>query len=157
MTKEWWRKYSKRWLGEEFEPLPVVSSMKNEIDRIFDSFLGGIGRELTGIRAPLIDVKETNTEVIVTAELPGVKKGDVKLRVEENTLAIEAKSETAKEVEEEGYVHKERSYTGYKRAITLPAEVTAKGSTANYTNGVLTVTLKKVTPSKPGGEEITIE
>ncbi len=91
-------------------------------------------------RKPLVDVIETDTEVQVIAEMPGVNKEDIELNATETSLEIRAEGENRK----------------YYETVELPAEVEPDSAKARYNNGVLEVILKKKTPKK-GGKRIKIE
>jgi HSP20 family protein len=97
---------------------------------------------------PLVDVKDERDNLIVTTDLPGVNKGDIKLDIKNNVLMISAKTGEEKETEKEGYIRRERSYIRFYRAVHLPASVKEEG-TAKMENGVLTITLPKMEPKEP--------
>ncbi|MDY6778732.1 MAG: Hsp20/alpha crystallin family protein [Candidatus Nanohaloarchaea archaeon] len=90
-----------------------------------------------------IDMQETDSKIKVKADMPGVDKDNIQVRVKDGTLQIQAQND--REVREEGkdYIRHERSTKQYSRAITLPSEVDETSAEANYENGVLTVTLDK--------------
>jgi HSP20 family protein len=93
-------------------------------------------------REPLVDVIETDGEVHIVAELPGVEKNDVKLHGTENTLTISVETPQRK----------------YFKEVTLPAKVNVKEAKTQYKNGVLEVTLPKTREEKkPEGEPINID
>ncbi len=126
--------------------------------RMLDVF-GGFPT-MHGERQPLVDVMDKGAEIVVSAELPGVDKKDIELNVEENTISIkaESKEEVEKSKEEEGYYFHERSYSSYARTIPLPAEVIPEKASAEFKNGILTVTLPKKHPEAKGrGHSIEIK
>ena len=90
--------------------------------------------ELPGSREPLVDVQETDDEVQVTAEVPGVKKEEIDLEVTGNTLIIKVEGKDRK----------------YYKEVELPAEVDPNSAKASYNNGVLDIQLKKVKPRSKG-------
>jgi HSP20 family protein len=92
---------------------------------------------------PAIDVKETETGLVVTAELPGMSEQDVELAVEDDLLTIrgEKKSETTRD--EKGWHVQERSYGAFVRTLQLPFSPKAEDITAEFSKGVLTVTVPK--------------
>jgi len=96
--------------------------------------------ELPGSREPLVDVQETDDEVQVTAEVPGVKKEEIDLEVTGNTLIIKVEGKDRK----------------YYKEVELPAEVDPDSAKASYNNGVLDIQLKKVKP-KSKGKKIKIK
>lgn len=90
-----------------------------------------------------VDLKETDDKLIATADMPGVNKENIKVRVREQTLSISAQGD--KEVKEEGkgYIRVERSSKSYSRSIPLPTSVVSGSAKAKYENGVLTVEMDK--------------
>jgi len=99
-----------------------------------------------------VDVRDEEDEVIIIADLPGVEKEDMNLRLfDPVTLGIscERKREVEEEDEERGYYMRERAYGSMSRTVNLPSEVTTEGASASFKNGVLEVHLKKV-PPEPG-------
>ena len=105
-------------------------------------------------RAPFTDIQETEKEVIVTSELPGVEKDGIEIDVSEDRIEISAERKHEEEKEEEGYVHRERSYGSFKSAFSLPAAVDPGKAKATYKNGVLEVALPKTKPSKKAKIEV---
>lgn len=152
-----------RWL----DPYEEIRRMQRRMEKMFEDFwerpgwtrpaLPGKRGEIEPFegaeiyehfREPFTDVIETDKEVIVTAEIPGVEKSDIKISAAEDRVEISA--ETKREVKEEkkGYVRRERSYEKFYRALTLPAAVDASKAKASYKNGVLEVTLPKTEATK---------
>ncbi|MDE1850764.1 MAG: Hsp20/alpha crystallin family protein [Candidatus Micrarchaeota archaeon] len=103
---------------------------------------------------PRLDMVDEGDSLQITADLPGIRKEDIKVNVTENSLAISAK--TRKESEERGknYYYNERSSSGYYRRVSLPANVDPKSVKAKFENGSLLVTLKKKAES---GNDVSIE
>ena len=97
---------------------------------------------------PLIDVYETPDEVVVVAELPGVRKEDINVNVIDSELEIRAEIKREEEVKEEAYYRRERYYKGFFRRIRLPTAVQAEKARAKYENGVLTIRLPKIAIEK---------
>jgi len=92
-------------------------------------------------REPLVDVTETEKEVIITAELPGVSKGDIDLDVAEDSLEISVDTEKK----------------GYHKVVSLPDKVKTDDVNASYNNGILEVKLKKEKASKKEGKKVKIK
>ena len=136
-----------------------------EVDRLFDDM--GRGWALGPIRfleprtatevVPRLDVSETEREVKVTAELPGMDEKDVTVTLEGDVLTL--KGEKKAEAEEKGknFHRVERTYGSFQRVITLPAEVDAAKVTAGFKKGVLTVTLAKSPASQTRKIEVKPE
>lgn len=103
---------------------------------------------------PAMDIRETADDLILEAELPGVKKEDVSLSLENSVLTLSGERKFEKDVEKESYHRIERAYGSFSRAFTLPRNVRAEEATANFNDGVLTITLPKVDEAKPRRLEI---
>lgn len=93
--------------------------------------------------SPVVDIAERETEIVVKAELPGMKREEIDIAVQGNTLILSGEKCTDYEKAEENYYHVERRYGMFRRTITLPAHVLADKVNATYDNGVLTITLPK--------------
>ena len=121
-----------------------LKRIQDRISRIFGEYPER-GREehMRGpVEMPSVDVAERGNDIVVTADMPGVDKGDIRLDVTaDNVLEISAEKKAEKKEEEKGYVRHERSYTGYYRTVRLPAPVDKTRAKASYNNGVLEVTL----------------
>ncbi|HUI40149.1 MAG TPA: Hsp20/alpha crystallin family protein [Methanothrix sp.] len=96
-----------------------------------------------GTMMPLADVRETDEDVVVTMDLPGVEKGDIDITVTDNDLRVVAERETEKEVEEKDYHRRERTCKKFERVVSLPVAVKAEEAKAKLTDGVLEITLPK--------------
>ncbi len=105
---------------------------------------------------PAVNVSETDKEIRVEAELPGLESGDVDISLERDVLVIRGEKKFQGEEKKESYHRIERSYGSFTRAVPLPAPVEAEGVKARFEKGVLRVTLPKAEPGKPA-RKITIE
>ena len=128
------------------EPL---SSLHREMNRMFEDFAQSFDLgpwsdwEAEGFH-PRTDVSETDDEVLVTAEMPGLEKKDFELNLAGDLLTLKGEKRHEREEKEKGAVHRiERGYGSFQRTIQLPCEVMAEKANADYRNGVLTVTLPK--------------
>ena len=95
-------------------------------------------------REPLLDVIDRGKELLVQAELPGVGKEDIEIDLNENTLTIKASKKKVVTEEKEGYFYQERGYAGYYRTVPLPTRVDPDKIKVKYNNGVLEITLPKI-------------
>ncbi|MBO0749063.1 MAG: Hsp20/alpha crystallin family protein [Porphyrobacter sp.] len=92
-----------------------------------------------GIMAPALDVRQTDGKFEITAELPGVKEDDIDLTIEDGVLTLRGEKRSSRSDEQSGY--SERSYGTFERRITLPSNVDEDKCSADFKDGVLTVTL----------------
>jgi len=106
---------------------------------------------------PAVDVYQTDDEVVVKAQLPGVNKEDLDVTVQDNQLIIRAETKREEEVEEEGYLRREIRYGSLARALPLPAEVDEEQVTAKLTDGVLEVHAKKTEKPTEVGKKIQVD
>jgi HSP20 family protein len=144
---KWQRPTFSNWTS--FGPLSDLSA---EMDRLFESPLAGLTRtsqQLNGGWTPALDVHEDKDNYVVKTELPGIKKEDIEVSLNDGVLSIsgERKSETKHETAE---VHRaERFFGRFQRTVALPSAVAADKIQAAYKDGVLTVTLPKAEEAKP--------
>lgn len=105
--------------------------------------------------SPSVDIAETDSGFEVRAELPGVKQDDVNVSVRDNVLTLRGEKRQEETDEGKDYRRVERHYGSFQRAFTLPPNVNPEAITANYRDGVLTLTVPKVEEAQP--KEIPIE
>ncbi|HZS35021.1 MAG TPA: Hsp20/alpha crystallin family protein [Methylomirabilota bacterium] len=130
-------------------PWTGVSTMKKEMDRLFDRFWeGDFQFPAIGEWAPALDVSETKDAVVVKAEVPGMDAKDIQLSLEDQVLVLKGEKKQEKEDKDEHYYRTERSYGAFTRAIRLPAAVEGSKVTATFKNGLLSVTLPKAAGAK---------
>jgi len=105
--------------------------------------------------APRVNVEEQEDRFEITADVPGMKKEEIDIEVRDNVLTIKGERKLEKEEENTNYHVCERSYGTFRRAFTLPENVTADDIEAEYADGILRLTVPKNEPEKP--KEIRIE
>ncbi len=110
-----------------------------------------------GEYGPAVDVYETDDEVVVKAQLPGVKREEVDVAAQENTVTIRAETRHEEEVEEEGYFRRELRYGTFARTIALPADIDEEQVTAKMADGVLEIRAKKAEKPEEAGRKIEVE
>ncbi|HUA20232.1 MAG TPA: Hsp20/alpha crystallin family protein [Bryobacteraceae bacterium] len=133
-------------------PFNLMKRFNEEVDRMFGNFVPPTEVELW---APPLEVKHKEGKFIVTAELPGLAKEDIKVEVLEDALVIEGERKRAKEEKEEGFYRSERYYGKFYRSIPLPKGAKADEIKAELTNGVLEVAIP-VPEAKPNLRQIPI-
>ena len=142
-----------------FEPFRELAAVQARLNQIFAEPSEGGDDTLTRADwVPSVDVFENaQHELVLKAELPGVKKEDIDLKVENSTLTIRGERKREVETKEDGYHRVERSYGSFARSFTLPSTVNAEGVKAEYKDGVLTVTLPAREEAKPRQVTINVD
>ena len=107
------------------------------------------GRDRRARWMPAMDVYETDEQIVVTVELPGMRAEDVEVSVEDSTLTVGGSREVSSEVEQERYHRIERRYGAFSRAVTLPPQVDTSKVDARFSDGVLTIEIPKVEKAEP--------
>lgn len=120
-------------------PFALLRQFTEEMDRVFGATPQAAGNGAAWL--PAIEVKEKEGKLLLTAELPGVKKEDVKVHIDGDTLIVEGERKQEKEEKREGYYHSERSYGVFYREIPLPEGAKADQTAAQFNNGVLEVSV----------------
>jgi HSP20 family protein len=129
-----------------YDPFRDLRTLQEEVNRLFSTNLTrafgdeGIGR---GAWAPSVDIYENKDQIVLEAELPGMKQEEFDLSIENNVITLRGERKFEKTDETDNYHRVERSYGSFTRSFTLPQTVSAEGATAEYSNGVLRVTLPK--------------
>ena len=128
------------------------------IDRLFENLWGGLDTEplVPAGFTPLLDVKETDAEYVVTAELPGLEEKDVEVSLEDDVLTLRGEKRAEHTDEKAGYKHVETVSGRFERRLALPAEIDADAVTARSKNGVITITLPKPETPKPESRTIPV-
>ncbi|MHA1567124.1 MAG: Hsp20/alpha crystallin family protein [Alphaproteobacteria bacterium] len=161
---------SKRHLLPSFWNAPLLkhreggdpfSVLQREIDSLFNDFARG-SRFLPWAGhgegwAPNVDVTETDHDLQISVELPGVDEKDVEVTVSDNVLTIKGEKQAAKEETEKNYHLIERSYGAFERTIPLPYAIDPDAVDAKFAKGVLTVILPKPPEERKESKKITIK
>jgi HSP20 family protein len=133
-----------------------TDALDRNIENLFDSFFGS-SRAFARVAdwTPSLDVKETRDELVITADLPGIKKEDIVLKVEQGVLSISGERKSEQSKDGEGWHRVERSYGSFLRSVALPQGVDENKVRAEYKDGVLKVQVAKSEAAKP--RSITID
>jgi HSP20 family protein len=135
-----------------WEPFRDMMTTQREFDRLFkEAFTPLFGEAELSTRtwAPPVDIYETENDIVLKAELPGVDPKDVEVRVEDSTLYLKGERKFEKEVKDENYHRVERSYGSFARSFSLPNSINAEKVKAEYKDGLLMLTLPKREEAKP--------
>ena len=133
------------------KPTRDLFNLQDEVSRMFDNFFEGTAGSNTsgGIWFPATDIHETKDDFIVSIELPGMKREDIKVTVQNDILTIRGERKQEREQKDTSYHRVERAYGFFSRSFTLPSAVKEGQINATYQDGVLRVTLPKAEEVKP--------
>ncbi|ACX51597.1 heat shock protein Hsp20 [Ammonifex degensii KC4] len=134
-------------LRSRYDPYREITSLREQMNRLWDFLrpaFGWRGGNWGEAFTPRVDIYQTEDEVIVTAEIPGLEsKDDVEVTVTEDTITLRGEIKRDASYTQEGVYHAERYYGSFSRTFSLPAEVKPEEAQATYRNGVLEVRLPK--------------
>ena len=142
----------------KYDPFRELRSLQDEMTRLFTGVMPSQfnREEMThGAWAPSVDIYEDQDRLILEAELPGMKRDDFEISVENNIITLRGERKFEKKTDGDNYHRVERSYGSFTRSFTLPQTVTAEGATADFEDGVLRVGLPKRAETKARKIEIT--
>ena len=133
-----------------WEPFRELITLREAMDRLFDeAFTRPLGLLEGWGSLPLVDMYQTDNEVVVKATLPGVKPEDLHITVTGDVLTIKGEVKGEEEVKNATYHLRERRYGTFARSIPLPVPVVADKAKAEFENGILTLTLPKAEEVRP--------
>ena len=124
------------------------SALQQEIDRLFEGFSRGFAGFPAREMMPSMDLGETDKEIEITAELPGLEEKDIQLNVVDNVLTVRGEKKNEREETKKDYHLVERSYGSFTRSVQLPEGVNADSIKAVMSKGVLKVTVPKPAPAQ---------
>lgn len=146
----------------KWHPMRELEDIRRDMDKMFGEFFeaprrGGllsraIGR---GVSVPSLELIDRKGEMVLRAELPGVKKEDVDITVQEEAITLKGQFKHDETVKDEDYYFSERRYGSFERTVPLPAEVDTGKAKATFKDGVLEVVLPKKKEAMP--KEIKVE
>ena len=133
-----------------WSPVGDVAALEiNRLNQMFEAAFGGESFSQGGWM-PAVDILETaDKHVLVKAELPDMKREDIKITIENNVLTIEGERKFDNKGESEKYHRVERGYGAFRRSFTVPNTVDASNVQATYKDGVLTITLPRREETRP--------
>ena len=140
-----------------FEPFRGVTSLQEQINRLFNETFDRSGEANLTAWAPVVDIYETEHELVVKADLPDVKPEELDVRVENNILTIRGERKFEKKVNEDNYLRVERSYGSFSRSFSLANTVNTEAIKADYKDGVLTLSIPKREEAKPKQIKVQVE
>lgn len=148
-----------------FDPFRELDRLQSEVNRLFEGFNGGqpegrgastaAGALSTRQWSPAVDVAENENEIVLHAELPGLKQEDIDIELTGDTLTLRGERKFESEEHRNDFVRIERSYGRFQRSFTLGIPIDAEKVTATYRDGVLEVHLPKSEETKPRKVQVT--
>jgi HSP20 family protein len=146
--------------GKREEENPF-SLLKQEMDSLFDNFYRGFDIEpfesRLGAFSPKVDVTESDKEIKISAELPGMEEKDIDVSLQNDMLTIKGEKKEEKEDKGKDYYKMERSYGSFSRTIPLPVEVETDKVDARFKNGLLSITLPKTAKAVAETKKIAVK
>jgi HSP20 family protein len=140
-------------------PAVVFGSLHRELDRLIEDFargsLGGLAGPAQVNLAPSMDVSETDKEIVITAEMPGLERKDIEISVEDDVLTIRGEKKIEDEKDDKNYHVSERVYGVFQRALQLPPGIDVSKIQATMSNGVLKLAIPK--PAKVEPKKIEVQ
>ncbi|MDQ6785581.1 MAG: Hsp20/alpha crystallin family protein [Acidobacteriota bacterium] len=143
----------------KYDPFRDLRTLQDEMNRLFTGSLSrsGGGQQdeiMRGAWSPSVDIFENKDQIVLEAELPGMKPEDVEISIENNVLTLHGERKFEKKDESDNFHRVERSYGAFTRSFTLPPTVTSENANAEFENGMLRLTLAKREEAKPRRIEI---
>ena len=138
-----------------FEPMNDLENFQNKFQRIFGEF-PGIETPVQDTFSPAIDIKDSEKHLILNIEVPGIKKEDMKITLQDNVLTIKGEKKKVSEEKEDNFFRSERVYGTFERSFTLPVDFDSENVDAKVIDGVLEILLEKVQPKQPKETIITL-
>ena len=137
------------------DPMNDLDNFQNRFQRFFGEF-PGIETTEPEIFSPAIDMKGNEKYLTINIEVPGIKKEDLKITLQDNVLTVKGEKKKVSEEKEDNFFRSERVYGTFKRSFTLPTEVDSENVNAKVIDGVLEIQLEKVQPKQPKETIITL-
>jgi HSP20 family protein len=134
-----------------WEPFRELAALQNEMSRWMSQVSGGLtpGNGQSSTWLPAVDVWETEEELVLSFDLPGIDEDKVAVELEDNVLTVSGERERTAEHSSERFYRFERRFGTFSRSVTLPAGVSEKDIKADYTSGVLEIRVPKPAEPKP--------
>ena len=143
-----------------WDPFRELSAVQYRMNRLFGDVYRTVDDDIMrrGVWTPPVDIYDSGKhELVIKAELPDMTKDDIEITVENNTLTLRGEKKLDKEIREENCHRIERAYGAFSRTFSLPATIDASKVSADYKNGVLTITLPVREEAKPKQIQVRVQ
>jgi HSP20 family protein len=142
----------------KWEPAESLTTLRREVDRLFESFFDGGPRHFWGRGAePAVEICDTKDAVVVKAQVPGVSKDQLQVNITEDMLTLKGEMQEEEKQEGKNFYRQEFHYGAFERTIHLPMAVQADKATAQLKDGVLEITLPKSASAQAKVKQIPIQ
>jgi len=140
-----------------WSPFDRLASLRDEMDRLFDFNYPSRDTGLFSGWSPALDLYDDKDALVVSAELPGMKKEEINISLHENVLTISGERRHERENKEGETFRSERYFGKFQRSVSLPTKVQVNGVKASYKDGILMVQLPKAEEAKPKQIEVNVD
>lgn len=130
-----------------WQPFQEMETLRRQMDQMFDE-MTGLDRNQATAWKPAVELKDTDEAIVLRVEIPGIEGKDLDVRVTREAVAIAGEHRYEKQAEEKGFFRSEFRYGKLQRVIPLPVAIQNDKVQADFTNGILTLTLPKVEEAK---------
>ena len=142
---------------EDYSAVSFLQEMNRMMENFFQGFGPAIRQERPAAFMPSIDVIDTDKEIKVTTELPGLEQNDIDISITKDMLTIKGEKKAEKEEGGKGFYKMERSYGAFNRSIPTPADIDTGKVEATFRKGVLTINLPKTEKALRDAKKISIK
>lgn len=142
---------------DRWNPVREIENLQARMNQLMAAWPDGEEAMTVSDWSPLVDIIEQNGEYLLKAEVPEVKKEDLKVRVEDGTLQIVGERKSEKEEKGKKFHRIERSYGNFERSFSLPEDVDASKVTSDFRDGILQVHLPKTQAAKAKAIEVKVQ
>jgi HSP20 family protein len=145
-----------------WQPWQEMDSLRRQMDRLFDDFMPSsstlslLPKATEATWAPAIELQETDSEILLKAQIPGIEAKDLDIQVTQDAVSITGEKQEEAKTEEKGMFRSEFRYGQFQRLIPLPASVNNEQVKSEFKNGVLTLTLPKLAETPPKVVKVTV-
>ena len=144
----------------KWDPFRELEEVSNRLNRIFGQSLARSesGQNMLAVAdwAPSVDISETDSAYLIKGEIPGVKKEDVKVTIQDGMLTIQGERKQEKEEKGKKFHRIERSYGSFVRSFRVPGDADENSVKAEFKDGMLNVTLAKSEKAKPKSINVSV-
>lgn len=148
-----------RWRGKEWDPFRDLLELQQQTNQLFDASLESLPERLSREAqwCPSLDVSEDKENIVLKADLPGVKQSDIDISVTGNLITIKGERKSEEETKEKKMHRVERFYGTFMRSLSLPDYADTSKISAEYKEGVLEVVIPKTEKAKPRQIKVNVK